>query len=149
MSGLALLTTQQWHPVLSARELPQFEAKELPFGLACSEVDQVCAAWTNRLAIGWEAFTINSETHKKTREGINDAMHVIGVCRYLTDKHGCRFLGEAHQHTPGPDDRDRLRRLGWWVPGKDDAQSAACHMLRWLKRSGELTPEQRVIAYGV
>lgn len=148
MTGLALLVTQPWHPNLPSRVLPQFGARELAFGPACKEIEQVCAAWTNRLAIGWERFDINAQTHKKTREGITDALHMIGVCRHLTAKYGCRFLGEAQQHTPDATDRKRLQSLGWWEPGKDDAQSAAAHMLNWLMRENELTPAWWSAVYG-
>ena len=43
---------------------------------------------------------------------------------------------------------DKLRMLGWWLPGKDDAQSAGQHMLAWLLRSGNLPPRERAILAG-
>jgi hypothetical protein len=142
MTGIATLSIAGQQPGY------QFRAHEYPFQDACSVIDSWCQGWGASLAIGWERFDINAQTHKKTREGIHDALHVIGVCRYVSAKYGCRVLVPAQQHTPDRADRERLQRLGWWVPGKDDAQSAACHMLRWLERENELTPEQREIVYG-
>jgi hypothetical protein len=120
---------------------------EKPFYEACMLIEQECEAYHSSLAIGWERFDINDQTHKKTQGGIKDALHMIGVCRYLSFKYGCRMLPEAHQHTPDLAEQRQLKRLGWWIPGKDDAQSAACHMLRWLMQEGELTPAQRELLY--
>jgi hypothetical protein len=140
MTGLAALYLSGPGRVLSASEYPFLET--------CQHVNSMCSVWGSSLAIGWERFDINAQTHKKTREGTTDALHVIGVCRYLAAANGCRVLEPGQQHTPTHAERDQLIRLGWWVPGKDDAQSAACHMLRWLMQNNELTPEQREIVYG-
>lgn len=124
-----------------------FGAREFPFWPACKEIEVLAARHTVELAIGWERFDINADTHKKTREGITDALHMIGVCRFLTARYSLRFLGEAQQHTPDADEKRQLITLGWWRPGMDDAQSAACHMLRWLARTQNLTPAQREVVY--
>lgn len=137
MTGIALLTGGG-----------NLSAVEWPFWPACREIESVCQDYGRRLAIGWERFDINDSTHKKTREGTMDALHMIGVLRFLTARHECRFLGEAAQHTPTQDEARYLARLGWWRPGKDDAQSAACHALRWLIRANELTPAMREVLYG-
>lgn len=125
----------------------QFQAGEYPFQEACARIHDWCQGWGGSLLVGWERFDINSETHKKTREGTNDAMHVIGVCRYAAARHGCQAAQPAQQHTPDPIEREQLKALGWWVPGEDDTQSASCHMLRYLIRTQELTPVQRDILY--
>lgn len=148
MTGFALYKTAEpglGRLVPLAR--PSFEAYEMPFDQACQIAEHVCWKYGDGLALGWERFDINAQTHKKTREGINDALHMIGVLRYLTAKYRCRFLGEAQQHTPDRAEREQLTRLGWWVPGKDDAQSAAAHLLRWLVRENELTPAMREVLY--
>lgn len=121
----------------------RFWAAEYPFHGACDMIEDACSVWRTRLVIGWEQFVITPKTHKLTPQP--DALHVIGVCRYLAGKYGCRVLPEGQRHTPTPRDRRRLQALGWWVPGKDDAQSAACHMLLWLEQSGELPPREREI----
>jgi hypothetical protein len=149
MTGVAFYQTKPWTENWDYQALPYFAADEKPFGPACRDIESMCAAWTGRLAFGWERFDINSETHKKTRGGTTDAMHIIGVCRYLAARYGCQQLPEAAQHTPDKLEQEQLKKLGWWVPGKDDAQSAAAHMLRWLVRSNELTPAQRSTLYGV
>jgi hypothetical protein len=128
-------------------ERHEFAADEFAFGPACREIGSLCERFGRTLAIGWERFDINDQTHKKTQAGTKDALHMIGVCRYLVARYECRALPEAHQHTPDLHEQRQLKRLGWWRPGKDDAQSAAGHMLRWLMSTGELTPAQREALY--
>jgi hypothetical protein len=141
MTGMALYYEPVWE------KGPVFHADEMAFDPACAEIEKICAYYGEKLAIGWERFDINAGTHKKTQGGTKDAMHMIGVLRHLTRKYSCRFIGEAQQHTPEPHDRRMLEKLGWWTAGKDDAQSAACHLLRWLVNEDELTPAQREALY--
>jgi hypothetical protein len=140
MTGIAFL-------YLAHTPEPYFLANEYEFQEACRIIEQAADSYKGKLAIGWERFDINAETHKKTRAGIYDALHVIGVCRYIAYKYGCRAMTPAQQHTPTATDRERLQKLGWWEPGKDDAQSAAAHMLRYLEQENELTPAQRERLY--
>lgn len=149
MTGVAVLSSNDasWGTMFLKGTEPSFAANEFPFRPACDEIEAFCRRYGASLAIGWERFDINADTHKKTREGITDALHMIGVLRYLTGHYRCRFLGEAQQHTPDAIEKRHLARLGWWRPGKDDAQSAACHMLRWLIRENELTPAWRDLLY--
>lgn len=119
---------------LARIERGRFHADEFPFGEACDRINAMCAYWRHSMAIGWERFTITTETHKKTRQP--EAMEIIGVCKYLAASYRCQVLRPAQQHTPDRRDRELLQALGWWVPGKDDAQSAAAHMLHWMMRAG-------------
>jgi hypothetical protein len=142
-TGIAAYQSQRKPLLPLSNEVPGFVAAELDFQEACGEIDMICASWQGLLAIGWERFTITSTTHKKTPQP--EAMHVIGVCRYLADKYGCRVLPEAQQATPSAAEQEQLKALKWWVPGKNDAQSAAGHMLRYLVRANELPPREREI----
>lgn len=142
MTGLALYRTEPAFsstPVLPA----DFQCGEQDFFSACTKIDYLTREYGNRMAVGWERFTVNASTHKKTPQP--DAMHVIGVCRYLAVKHGCRVLPEAQQASPSPLEQEQLKALGWWVASKDDAQSAAAHLLRYMQRTGELPPREREI----
>lgn len=149
MTGIATLLSEPSLPGFTdlAHSYPRFAATELTFENACAAIEGMCGMYAGHLAVGWERFDIGPDTHKKTREGVYDALHMIGVCRYVVPRWGCRVLTPA-----APADRliatmDDLKRLGWWVPGKDDAQSAAQHMLAWLIRTGELSPAQREALY--
>jgi len=142
MTGLAFYQSQR-HPNWDTGVLPRFNADEFPFWPACKKIENVCAIWGNRLAMGWERFAINATTHKKTPQP--DALHVIGVCRFLAARYECRVLPDAQQATPSKLEQEQLKALGWWVRGKDDAQSAAAHMLRYLNQANELPPKEREI----
>lgn len=116
---------------------------EWDFPGACGVLESICISYQQQLAVGWERFTVTGETHKKTPQP--DALHFIGVCRLMSLKYRCRVLPEAQQATPSKSEQEQLKALGWWVPSKDDAQSAAAHLLRWLQRTGELPPREREI----
>jgi hypothetical protein len=128
---------------LAICEHGRFGFTEEAFIGACTTVETLAQHYESTLAIGWERFSITRNTYKLTPQP--DAMHVIGVCRYLAAKYGCRVLPEAQQATPSPLEQVQLRALGWWVPSRDDAQSAAAHLLRWLVASNELPPKEREI----
>lgn len=137
MTGLASLTTEtQFHNLA-------FIADEFDFQGAGYMIEGMCVYWKRKIAVGWERFTITPNTHKKTRQP--EAMEVIGVARYICGKYGCQVLEPAQQHTPDASDQARLRALGWWKPGKDDAQSAAAHMLNYLLRTGTLPAREAAI----
>ncbi len=130
-SGLAIL------------ERGEFRADELPFQAACDRIAGLCAHWKTALAIGWEKYAITPDTHKMTRQP--EAMEVIGVARYFAAACHCQVLPPT-----APSDRnvatpEMLKALGWWVPGKDDAQSAAQHLLAYLLRTGTLPDREAAI----
>jgi hypothetical protein len=121
-----------------------FMCDEFEFQEAGYEISNLCSGYQGSLAIGWESFTILPDTHKKTRQP--EAAEMTGVCRWLAGNYGCQLLSGRHGAQPG--DRNlatmaMLKKLDWWVPGKDDAQSAAQHMLAYLMRSGNLPPSER------
>jgi hypothetical protein len=131
ISGLAIL------------ERRVFRADELPFQAACDRIAGLCAHWKTALAIGWEEYTMTRDTRKITRQA--RAMELIGVARYFATSCHCQVLPSA-----APADRDvatpeMLKALGWWVPGKDDAQRAAQHLLAYLLRTGTLPDGEAAI----
>jgi hypothetical protein len=118
-----------------------FYADEHPFQDAGNAIHVLAMAYGSGLALGWERFIIGPQTHKLTSQP--EAMQMIGVCRWLAGFYGCRVLPPAQQHSPTKTEQAALRAIGWWVAGKDDAQSAACHMYRWMKARNELPPAVR------
>lgn len=123
MTGLAY-----YHPSTPAAMIDEF-----PFQVACAHIETICKIDRDRLLIGWERYDIDPS---RPQTHAHDAIGVIGVARYFASFYGCHILPPA-----APDDRKvatpkMLKHLGWWRPGKDDAQSAAQHLLAWLLRSG-------------
>ena len=118
----------------------QFWCDEFPFHQACERVERMCDMYGAVLAVGWERYTITGQSHKKTPQGQETALKVIGWCEHMAWKRKCQVLPPAQQASPSAAERAALQRLGWWVPGKDDAQSAAAHMLRWMLASRNAPP---------
>ena len=118
---------------LYARDTRMLVCDEFPFRQACDFAWEACRAWGTGLAVGWETYVVDP---RKPQKDMRSAVEPIGVLRFAAQRFGCIILPEAARHTPNPRDRARLKALGWWVPGKDDAQSAACHLLRWMQRFG-------------
>lgn len=108
-----------------------FWAGEFRFMQAGTEIERICNHYGPHLAVGWERFDIRPKTPPQNAA---DAIEMIGVTRRIATRALCQILTPASQHTPGPQERKILAALGWWVAGKNDAQSAACHMLRWMLR---------------
>lgn len=119
----------------------QFEAGEYEFEQAGHLIHST-AAHGDLCWIGWERYDINT---RLPQTDAHHAIEMIGVARYAARSRRCRVLTAAQQHTPKPLDRQRLQALGWWRPGKDDAQSAACHMLNWLLRANEVPPNVQAV----
>jgi hypothetical protein len=119
-----------------------FSCDEYSFLEACEQVEQYCRYYQGSLAIGWETYHIRThlpQTHAHT------ALEMIGATRYLATKYRCHILPHAEPHKPTTEDKRLLKAVGWWVPGKDDAQSAACHMLKYLMRTGNLPPREAAL----
>ena len=123
-----------------------FIAVELPFYAACSQINALCSYHGPALWIGWERYRVDL---RRPQHNANDAIEPIGVARFAAMGFGCVILPEAQQHTPDATERRRLQAIGWWVPGKNDAQSAACHMLAWMKRNNQVPPREREILQGL
>jgi hypothetical protein len=131
MTGIALYT----------RSDEKLEVDEYPFQRAGEVLWGRMMHYRTALVVGWERFTILPDTHKLTPQP--EAIEVIGVTRFLAGVFGCRTMTPAGQMTPDAEAQRRLKALGWWVPGKNDAQSAANHMLAWMLKANELPPRMR------
>lgn len=116
-----------------------FGTFEHSFGEACRVLEVSCQSWGPRLHIGYEKFTILPSTHKLHPEP--EAYEFPGVVKHLALKYRCKLLqpvmpADRNLSTPA-----ELKALGWWLPGKDDAQSASLHLLSFLKREKCVPPE--------
>ena len=119
-----------------------FAAMEFRFNEAADQIEDTCSRFGPSCAVGWEAYHPRPD---KPQTNAADALEVIGVARRYATKHRCYILRPAEPCTPKTHDRLELEAIGWWVPGKDDAQSAANQMLKWCRRSGNLPPREAAI----
>lgn len=116
----------------------KFQVWELDFMGASRCIESICASYRHELWVGWEHFTIGPRT---PAADAHSAIEMIGVTRLHAMSYACTILPRAM-----PDERTvatakMLIELGWWLPGKDDAQSAAQHLLAWMLRTGKVPPD--------
>jgi len=113
-----------------------FYADEYEFLEAGDHVEHLCQQWGPALLMILEKYRID---RRRPQTHAHLALEMSGVARRAALKNGCQLL------EPGPRERltatpEVLKALGWWVPGKDDAQAAAQHLAAHLIRSGNLPP---------
>lgn len=110
---------------------------------AAEIVESFCDRCNYGGMIGWERFHIGPQTHKLTQEPVHQTIEMIGVARYLATKYHVRILTPAAPDDRKPASPSMLRTLGVWPSGKDDAQSAAQHLVAWCLRTGNLPAHWR------
>ena len=114
-----------------------FWCDQLPWDEAASRIEWWCQRWQALLAVGWETYKIDVSL---PQHQANAAIEMIGVARRYATVYRCLILPEGPRQTPKTPDRLLLEALGWWVPGKKEAQKAANHLLKWMIRSQNMTP---------
>lgn len=77
-----------------------------------------------------ERFTITQQSARRTRQ--NEAIELIGALRHLCACHEIPFLVQGASDAQRSGNRDVLRALGWWVPGKDHRNKAASQVVHAL-----------------
>lgn len=91
----------------------------------------------DRSTVVCERFVITAATAKKSQQP--DALHQIGALGYLA-----RYEAGLDVHFQNPADvmrlatDERLRKLGWYVPGKGHANDALRHLAVWCAKSGRI-----------
>lgn len=110
----------------------RFWADEFPWARACDELTALAGYWGPVLYIGYEKFTILPSTHKLSPQ--SEAYEFPGVIKYVAQVHGCGLLQPAKPSERNVATPAMLRKIGWWVPGKNDAQSASQHLYAWMLR---------------
>jgi len=113
-----------------------FFADEYAFLEAGQHIEDTARRYRTTLVLGIEGYHIRPD---KPQTDAASAIEMIGVAKYHGLANGARII-IAEPRSPNESDQEKLRALGWWVPGKDDAQSAGCHMMRHLLRAGDLPP---------
>jgi len=115
----------------------RFAANEFRLPELVGQIENTCARYGPLMACGYERYF---PIPGKPQTNASDAIEPIGVLKSAAIRYGCHMLKPAEPCTPKTEDRLQLEAIGWWVPGKDDAQSAANQMLRYCRRSGNLPP---------
>jgi hypothetical protein len=131
-TGLALLQNGSQPPPGNSWWCDEFRFME-----AGTYVESICQHYRGELAVGWESFDIRPRTPPVDA---HHAIEMIGVIRRISTRSCCQLLTPAKQEQRKTATRGMLTQLGWWVKGKDDAQSAAQHLLAWMLRENIAPP---------
>jgi hypothetical protein len=123
-----------------------FYADEYEPLTAADHIEATCAAWGPGLAIVWEAYKIRVNL---PQTNAYDAIGINMAARWRATRHHCQIQPPAQQHTPVAAEHKELEAIGWWIKGKNDAQSAAWHLMHWLEQTGNLPPREREILSAV
>jgi hypothetical protein len=79
-----------------------------------------------------EQLVISMATIKKGRQ-IQRAIELVGVARYLCRQEGVELYDRSKPgEVMGFATDDKLKRIGWYVPGPDHERDARRHILTWL-----------------
>jgi hypothetical protein len=124
----------------------RFHADEFRLPQLVYQIEDTCSRYRRYAAVGWERYF---PIPGKPQTNAADAIEPIGVLKSAAIRYGCTILKPAEPRTPDASEHQQLEAIGWWVPGKDDAQSAAGHMLRYCRRSGNLPPAVAAILSGL
>ncbi len=90
-----------------------------------------------------ESFRINTGTASKTQGAIIQTIEMVGVLRWIAHKRHTPFVLQPPSDAAGFSSPAKLRRIGWWTPGKaDHARSATQHLLLYLVRAGAVAPSR-------
>lgn len=137
MTGLAV-----WMPAGSSLPGHEFWADEFEFMMAGNQIESICAWYGPSLRAGWEHFYV----HEKTPgDDAHHAIEMIGVARRAITRYQCVQVGPAQPKQRLMATPRMLEAIGWWLPGKDDAQSAAQHLLAYMLRTGNVPDRENAI----
>lgn len=79
--------------------------------------------------IVYERFQITPKTASKTTQGSGTAIELIGVLRYFAYVGGFKLEEQRPSDAMNFASDDKLRRIGWYKPGRDHARDAMRHLL--------------------
>lgn len=111
----------------------RFASGQHTYGGLTFRLEELYHAYGERLAVGWELYIQTSRPRAGSKaEHSNKAITIISeFCK----TRGVRVLkGQPSSARRAGDTVVFLRRLGWYRPGQQHANDAACHLFRHLIR---------------
>lgn len=105
-----------------------YQCGQTTFTETCAMIEEQTGGWGDRLLLVSESFIINMATVKNTQAPWS--LELIGVARYFAMTRCHRDLAlQMPSSAKGFASDDRLRKLGWYVPGQGHAMDAARHLI--------------------
>ncbi len=117
----------------------RYEQSQLPAMEFCDRAAVLAEANREELTIVCEMFVITQATLRKAREP--DALHVIGVLRWLAHQYGCAMAMQKPADAKNFCSDERLKKLGLYTPGEEHARDAARHYVVYAVKNGLIDPE--------
>lgn len=102
-------------------------------------------AWRTDVLVICERFVVSSGTVRKSRGDENWSAEQIGVLRHTCRRYGVPFELQSPSDAMKFATNDRLKEIGWHLPGRDHANDAARHVLLGVARHRPLEV-QRLLA---
>lgn len=122
------------------RETNDFKSYELDFDATCAFAEKMSVALGTDLLIVSESFIITVQTAKNTQAPWS--LELIGVLRFLSRRFTEQDIVLQSPSTAKRFSSDeRLKQMGWHVPGKGHANDAARHLLLVCATRGWLPDE--------
>lgn len=87
-----------------------------------------------------EDFVVTMETLKKSRQMYST--EGIGALRFLANEYQCEFILQTPAAAKRFSTNEKLKRIGWWNPGKNHANDAARHLLLYGVSNGLISARQ-------
>jgi hypothetical protein len=120
----------------------EFRWAELGFMEAARAIEQTCQQYGPMAWVGCESYVIDA---KRPQTDAHNAIGLIKITELYATRWLCRQLPAAAPNQRKVATYRMLRAIGWWPVAKDDAQSAAQHLLAWLLREHEVPPRERAV----
>jgi hypothetical protein len=94
-------------------------------------LDSFCQEYGERLAVGWELYIQTPRPRPGSKA--EHSQRAISLIKDVCDKHGItQIKGQPSSARMVKSTVVFLRRLGWYKPGMQHANDAACHLFRHL-----------------
>lgn len=98
---------------------------------------RIFVPWADLVVI--EQLTITANSHKKTRDLI-PAIELVGVAKYFARVFETTWMEQMPVEVMKFASNDKLKRIGWHVPGPDHENDARRHILTVIVERGLIDP---------
>jgi hypothetical protein len=95
--------------------------------------------WTDEVVC--ESYHITNETLRKSR-GENWSIELIGLTKAECFRAGRLFTLQPPSMAKSFATDEKLKKIGWYSPGRDHRRDATRHLVIYCLRKGYLSPEQ-------
>lgn len=109
-------------------------------------LDALIDAHPERIAIGWELYIQTARSKGDGQYSLGEIAKVKALCE---ERQVPMLKGQPSSARNKRSSIIFLRRLGWYAPGKEHANDAACHLFRYLIKQKPIPERIRTTALGV